>query len=262
MTSFLALIALFPFVMLLLWGFTESWSWPNILPQSLSFRSWTYVFLQAPDTFLAIANSLTIALGVTVISLVLCIPAANALARWKFAGRRAIEIMLFAPLVIPPFIAVMGIHMTFIRLGLTDTIFGVMLAHIIPTLPYVLRALIVSYKTLGFQWEDQARMLGAGPFQRFWHVVIPHILPGIVAGGSLSILVSLSQYLLSFLVGGGQVVTLPLLLFPFLNGGDPAIGAVYSLLFVGMAFVSLLLMDQLLKYFINDRNKLAEVEQR
>lgn len=262
MRSFLALIALFPFIMLLLWGFTESWSWPNILPHSLSFRSWTYVFFQAPDTFLAIANSLTIALGVTVINLVLCIPAANALARWKFAGRRAIEIMLFAPLVIPPFIAVMGIHMTFIRLGLTDTIFGVMLAHIIPTLPYVLRALIVSYKTLGFQWEDQARMLGAGPFQRFWHVVIPHILPGIVAGGSLSILVSLSQYLLSFLVGGGQVVTLPLLLFPFLNGGDPAIGAVYSLLFVGMAFVSLLLMDQLLKYFINDRNKLAEVEQR
>lgn len=220
-----------------------------MIPHSFSLRAWEYVFSPISGTWNAAGNSLLISFIVTMINLILAIPAANALARMKLKGKWLIEGIIYAPIIIPPFIAVMGMHMTFLRLGLTETKSGVVLAHIIPTLPYMVRALVISYSTLGLQWEDQARILGAGRFQRFWHVVLPHLLPGIIAGCSLSVLISLSQYLITFLVGGGQIMTLPLIMFPFISGGDPAIGSAYTLLFAGMAILALLMMDLLLKRY-------------
>jgi putative spermidine/putrescine transport system permease protein len=238
-----------PFLPLILSSFSFGWRWPEVIPHSFSLRAWEYVFSGSSGTWTSVRNSLQIAFIVTIINMILAIPAANALARMKLKGKWIIEGFIYAPIIIPPFVAVMGMHMTFIRFGLTETITGVVLAHITPTLPYMVRALIVSYSTLGFQWEDQARMLGAKSFQRFCHVVLPHLLPGIIAGSSLSILISLSQYLITFLVGSGQVMTLPLILFPFISGGDPAIGSAYTLLFAGMAVLALLGLDLLLKKY-------------
>ncbi|EMF47881.1 binding-protein-dependent transport systems inner membrane component [Planococcus halocryophilus Or1] len=112
---------------------------------------------------------------------------------------------------------------------------------------------MISYQTLSVDWEDQARMLGAGPVSRFTLVVLPHLLPGIVAGASLSILISLSQYLITFIIGSGQVVTLSILLFPFISGGDPAIASAYSLLFAGMAIMTLFGLDVLLKKYYQQK---------
>lgn len=244
---FLMLFMLLPFVPLLLSSVSSGWRWPEVLPHSFSLRAWAYVSSESAGTWTAVGNSLTIAVIVTIINVLLAIPAANALARMKMKGKWLVEAIIFAPIIIPPFVAVMGMHVTFIRLGLTGTVSGVVLAHIVPTLPYMVRALSVSYRTLGFQWEEQARMLGAGSFQRFVHVVLPHILPGIIAGSSLSVLISLSQYLITFLVGSGQVMTLPLLLFPFISGGDQTIGSAYTILFTMMAILLLAVMDGVLK---------------
>ncbi|RXT13737.1 ABC transporter permease [Ammoniphilus sp. CFH 90114] len=250
--GFLALlVSILP---LLLQSFSAGWSWPHLFPTAYSWRSWIYLFSPSSRTWEAVMNTLVIAFAVTLINLVVSIPAANALARWPMKGKWMMEALLFAPLVVPAFVPMMGIHMTFIGLGLTDTLWGVILAHVIPTVPYVLRALITSYRTLGFEWEEQARMLGARRMQRFYHIVFPHLLPGIAAGAGLSLLVSASQYLITLLIGGGQVITLPLLLFPFISGGDPAVGSAYSLLFVGVALLAMLSMDFLLKGYYAKRN--------
>src|SRR5690606_13164223 len=195
---------------------------------------------------------------VTAVNVLLALPASIALVRHQLRAKWLWEAILFAPIVIPPFVAVMGIHLTFLRLGLTETIWGVALAHISPTLPYMVRAVVISYSTLSVDWENQARMLGAGPVSRFYYVVLPHLLPGIAAGASLSVLISLSQYLISFIIGSGQVVTLPILLFPFISGGDPAVASAYSLLFAGIAIVTLVGMDIALKKYY--QNKKASIE--
>lgn len=248
--SIILLIAIaIPFIPLILSSFSHGWRWPEVIPHEFSVRAWTYVFSRNSGTWDAIWTSLQIALTVTVINLLLALPAANVLGRVKFRGKWLIEGLIYAPIIIPAFVSVMGMYMIFIRIGLSDSIIGVIVAHIIPTLPYMVRALIVSYSTLGFQWEEQGQMLGAGILQRFRHIVIPHLMPGIAAGASLSILVSLSQYIVTFLVGGGQVMTLPLILFPFISGGDPAIGSAYTLLFAGMAAFALFVMDFLLKKY-------------
>lgn len=261
--SIVFLVIVFPFLPLLLSSVSFGWQWPNVLPDSYSFRAWEYVLAGSSGTWPAVVASLLIAGIVTAVNILLAVPAANALSRNKFTGKWLAEAIIFAPIVIPPFVAVMGIHLTFLRLGLTETIFGVVLAHLSPTLPYMVRAVMISYNTLSVDWEDQARMLGAGPGSRFFHVVLPHLMPGIAAGASLSILISLSQYLITFLIGSGQVVTLPILLFPFISGGDPAIASAYSLLFAGMAILTLLVMDVSLKnYYKNKKASTVKGQQR
>jgi putative spermidine/putrescine transport system permease protein len=256
------LVIVFPFLPLLLSSVSFGWQWPNVLPESYSFRAWEYVLAGSSGTWPAVGASLLIAGIVTAVNILLAVPAANALSRNKFTGKWLAEAIIFAPIVIPPFVAVMGIHLTFLRLGLTETIFGVVLAHLSPTLPYMVRAVMISYNTLSVDWEDQARMLGAGPGSRFFHVVLPHLMPGIAAGASLSILISLSQYLITFLIGSGQVVTLPILLFPFISGGDPAIASAYSLLFAGMAILTLLVMDVSLKNYYKNKKASTIKDQR
>lgn len=254
---FLLLFIVLPFIPLVLSSFSYNWQWPRVFPESFSLRAWDYVLSGNSNTWQAIGVSLLIAFIVTFINITVAVPAANALVRYPIKGKWLFEAIIFAPIVIPPFVAVMGIHLTFLRFGLTETIFGVILAHISPTLPYVVRAAITSYHTLSTDWEDQARMLGAGPFSRFYHVVLPHLLPGIAAGASLSILISLSQYLITFIIGSGQVMTLPILLFPFISGGDPAIASAYSLLFAGMAVAALLLLDVALKRYYKKKQAVA-----
>lgn len=246
-----------PFLALILTSVSVGWQWPNLLPDSISFRAWDYVLTGSSGTWQAIGVSLLIAFIVTIVNIFLAVPAANALVRYRIEGKWLAEAILFAPIIIPPFVSVMGIHLTFLRMGLTETILGVVLAHLSPTLPYMVRALMTSYTTLSVDWEDQARMLGAGPFQRFYSVVLPHLLPGIAAGASLSILISLSQYLITFIIGSGQVVTLPVLLFPFISGGDPAVASAYSLLFAGMAIVALLAMDLSLKHYYKKKKSVS-----
>ena len=246
-----------PFVPLILSSVSFGWQWPNVLPESFSLRAWEYVLASNSGTWSAVWVSLLIAFIVTAVNILLAVPAANALVRYSFRGKWLFEAIVFAPIIIPPFVAVMGIHLTFLRLGLTETIFGVVLAHISPTLPYMVRAIMISYNTLSVDWENQARMLGAGAISRFTHVVLPHLLPGIAAGASLSILISLSQYLITFIIGSGQVVTLPILLFPFISGGDPAIASAYSLLYAGIAILALLGMDIALKKYYQNKKAAA-----
>jgi putative spermidine/putrescine transport system permease protein len=80
--------------------------------------------------------------------------------------------------------------------------------------------------------ESQARTLGASPLQVFWRVTLPAIAPGAAVAAAFAFLISWSQYLLTLLIGGGRVLTLPLMLVAFLNGGDQAIGAALTLIFI------------------------------
>jgi len=95
-------------------------------------------------------------------------------------------------------------------------------------------------------FEQQARSLGAGPIATLWYVMIPSILPGIIVGGLFTFLISWSQYILTLLIGGGRVVTLPLLLFNFATSGDNAITGALSVVFILPGVLILLLTSRYL----------------
>ncbi len=246
---FFILIGVIPIILLFILSFSSQWKWPDLLPTIFSIRAWKYILFESKGTVEAIKNSLLIAVMVNIINLVIAIPAADALARYKFKGKGFLELFFMIPIVISPLTILVGMHKSFIKFGLTESILGIVLAHVIPTLPYMIRAVETSYKNLGFKWEEAAKVLGAGTLKKFFYVTLPFILPGIVAGSSLTILISLNQYISTMFIGGGQISTVSIVMFPFISGGEQSIGAAYSILFALVSLICLWIMDSFIKRY-------------
>ena len=232
-----------PIMTMVLTSFSTRWVYPDIIPTALNAEAWHYVLFENMDTHKSLFLTIVIALCTILINIAIGIPAADALGRYSFKGKTLAEILISLPIVLPPIAIMLGLHRTFLRLGLTESMFGVILANVIPTLPYMVRSLSIGFESMGFRLEEQAQMLGANRFQRLFHIIIPSLIPSLVAGSSLCILISASQYVSVLIIGGGLIKTVPVIMFPFLSGGNQAIGSAYGFLFSIMALILLIIMD-------------------
>ena len=221
-------VILGPFAPLLIASLAFRWTWPDLLPGEWWWQvraelrrpvSWDYLLSSASGVPEALINTVTLAVCAALLSLLLALPAARALATRDFPGKAAVELFLLTPLIIPELALALGILVLFLRLGLAGSFWGVVLAHLIPTLPYAVRVLSASFERLERDLEAQASVLGAKPAQIFRRVTLPLILPGLVAAGLFSVLVSSNVFLLTFFVSRGSLETLPTLLFSQLSGG-------------------------------------------
>lgn len=220
-----------PIVVFCLYGFSTGWFYPDVLP-----RTWTSAALlrqlNDPRTITAVQYSLVLALLVSLLALLVGYPAARTLGRRNFRGKGMVYLLLFMPTVVPPVATGIGLNILFLRLDLAGTLFGVALVHLIPVLPYVVFTLAGVFARYDPHYEYQARVLGASHWRIFRSVTLPFIFPGIVVALLWAFLISWSQYLLTLLIGSGRIITLPILLFSTLAGGNPTTIAVLSLLFV------------------------------
>ena len=231
--AFLIVWLVLPLVPLAIWSFARGWRFPDLLPQQWSLQAWSYALSDTSGVLDALGLTIGISLGVTGLSVLIGVPAGRALGMYRFRGKQVVELMILAPTIVPGIAVALGIHSVFIALGLTNTVAGVMLVHLVPTLPYMVLVMAGIFANYDPAFEQQARSLGAGPVQTFRYVTLPAILPGIIVGSMFAFLVSWSQYILTLLIGGGRVVTLPLLLFNFATSGRNdiagAIGMIYIL---------------------------------
>jgi putative spermidine/putrescine transport system permease protein len=232
---------LLPFIPMLIWSVSFRWLYPDVLPESLSGRAWLYVFSPHAKVLSALGYSTLVALLVTALSLLIGLPAGRALGLYRFRGKTAVRFLILAPTIVPTLAAAMGIHVLFIRYGLVDNVLGVVLVHLIPVMPYVVLILSGVFANYNPDYEAQAQTLGASAWQRFRYVTLPAIFPALIVSALFAFIISWSQYILTLLIGGGQVVTLPVLLFSFVNSGDNAITAALSLVFMAPAILFLLL---------------------
>ena len=180
----------------------------------------------------------------TVICLAICLPAARVLARENFRGKPAFEFFLSMPLIVPEAAIGIALLMIFIRTGLAGTYTGIIIVHLIPTIPYMIRMLTAVYQGLGRDFEEQAMILGANRWQVAWLVTFPMLLPGIVAGALFTFLVSTNIFLLTFFLGQGKIVTLPTLLFSKISGGTLDASAAGIALLVTLPGIVLLLLTE------------------
>ncbi|WP_018249565.1 ABC transporter permease [Orenia marismortui] len=248
----LLLSLILPLIVLVIWSFTNDWPWPKLFPQSFTLEGWKYFINPVNGAWDALQSSFLIGIGVTLLALLVSIPAAKALGLYDFPGKSLINILVLAPIIIPPLAVTMGIHINFMKYGLTDNVIGVMIVHLIPCIPYSIRILTNVFEAMGDKLELQAKVLGANSWQTFIYVTLPLIYPGIFSAGIMVFIISFSQYLLTFLIGGGQVVTFPMLLFPLVKSGDRMLAAVYSWVFIIAALIFTLIMERLFK---QDQNK-------
>ncbi len=235
-----ALVAL-PFLPLILWAFAGEWRFPDLLPTEWTLRGFHALAEPGSRSLEAISNSLVIAGSVTAASVAVGLPAGMALGGYRFRLKGMVIFFILLPILVPPLASTMGVHLTFIRLGLADTTFGVFLVHLVPTVPYTAIILTSVFAERTGELEEVARTLGASAWQAFLHVTLPQVTPGVAVAALFAFLISWSQYILTLLIGGGRVVTLPMLLFSAASGNDPVITSTLALVFALPAIAALLL---------------------
>ncbi len=214
---------------LLFLSLAQSWLWPALLPQNFALRAWKYVLQQIASP---LVTSFSLAIAVSLLSTLIALPAGRALALHAFPGKQVLLWLVYLPMLAPPLASVMGIHKLLLNYGITDQWIGVMLVHLIPSVPYAVLTIMSSFTKLDVDLEAQARTLGATNSQVWCRITLPAIAPGIALAASLSFIISWSQYLLTLLTGGGRIVTLPIVLVGFERSGDTAVAAAMALVLI------------------------------
>lgn len=208
-------------------------------PEAWSLR-WFYAFFEHQDFLASFRISLILGLAAAVISTSAGTLAAYGLVRYRARHQAALETVLLAPLYFPRVLIGLSLLLGLSLLHLTGTFIGMLMAHVLITLPYVVRTVSVSLHGVDPAVEEAARCLGATPLQSFLRVTLPLVRSGLVAGAIFAFIISFSDIYLALFISGPQTVTLPLRMFHFMEWEQSPIVASVSV--VQMVLILLLLV--------------------
>lgn len=201
----------------LLWMFitalrpeSETLTYPvELLPNNLTLEHFSQLLFETefPRLF---TNSTIVAFGTSLIVIVCAMPAAFALARYRFSGRTLFSTSLLFTYLMPPSIIVIPLYLIIARLGLADSLLGLVITYTTFTLPFALLLLRSFIEALPHHMEDAARVDGASPVEVFFEIVVPQALPGLGAVSIFTFIVAFNEYLfaLVFLTSSSRM-TLP-----------------------------------------------------
>lgn len=151
--------------------------------------------------------------AVTLISGLLGVPAAYALARRDFPGKRFVILLFLLPLMIPPITFGIPLATVLYQAHFAGTIWGVILANLVPTVPFVVLVMIPFIEQIDPRIEAAARVFGAGTGRLFIHVLVPLLAPGILAALLLVLVRTIAMFELTFFTAGPSSQTLVVALY-------------------------------------------------
>jgi putative spermidine/putrescine transport system permease protein len=221
-------------------------------PQGYTLRWFAHIFDQ--NNFVSgFITSLQVGVAAMIGGLILGVPASLALARRRFPGREAVNTLLLLPLVVPGIVAGTAIYVFQIELEiatgwpLLGSLAGLVLAHIMITIPWTVRLLTASLIGFDRSIEEAALNLGSTPVQAFLKVTLPVIKPGVVAAALFGFIISFGNLEMTlFLIAPGQT-TLPIAILQYLEWRiDPTIAAV-SVLQIALIGTGMLITDRYVK---------------
>lgn len=230
------------------------WSWPELWPGSFSGRTLAWLSGTWLPVLRHLGWSLWYSLLVTALCLVVCIAPAHVLAFGRFRGKALLEGLLLAPAVLPAMGFALGLHWFLVGIDAADTTAGVVLVLGVVAYPYMLRALVVGWQTVGREYGRCACNLGAGRVAALLRIELPLLAPAVIAGGTVVFLVAFSDYFLVYLVGGGRVPSFTGYLFPVLQSGDRSLAAMLTLLFMCVPVLLFVLVELLLLAYYRQRD--------
>lgn len=228
-----------PILLLVIFSFNDSRL--NIQWEGFTLK-WYAALLENDTLIRAFKNSLFVASITTVLATVLGTVGAWMLYRYRFPFQRAIGLLIFIPMVIPE--VLMGVsllaefvHLLKIPLGYTTLI----IAHTTFCFPFVLVGVQARLQGLDPFLEEAALDLGATPAKAFWLVIVPYLMPAIIAGALMSFTLSLDEYIVSVFTTGAQSQTLPLKVYGMAKVGlNPQLNALSTIFIVGTILLVLL----------------------
>ena len=178
--------------------------------------------LSNPNLYLFSKNSVIVAFGSSLIALVIGLPAAYSIARYR-QGKLSSVILLAR--ILPMMSVLLPWFIWFTRIGIIDTLGAVILAHLSITLPLTVWIMISFFEDLEYEIEDAALVDGCSKIGVFYRISIPLTIPGMTVSFLLSFIFSWNNFLLSSIVGGGQAKTLPVLAYGQISWIQTDIGA-------------------------------------
>ncbi|AXA44425.1 ABC transporter permease [Rhizobium leguminosarum] len=236
LTLFIAL----PLIVVGTWAFTEIWRYPSVIPQQFGLRFWGQTLARG-DVWDALFLSLRLTTTVTILSAVICLPAAYAFARMRFPGRNILFLSFLASHAFPKFGLLVAIAGIFLQLGLISTFWGVVLIQLVGTLMLMIWIPVAAFQNVDRRMEEAARDAGATPLRVFWSITLPQAAPTISAALLLTFVGTFYETEGAWLIGAPEIRTMPVLMISFINNQIVVqYGAVLSVMLWVPSFVALM----------------------
>jgi spermidine/putrescine transport system permease protein len=200
---------------------------------------------RTPALIDATENSLIVGLAAAVLSTILGICAARAVTRYRFPGQRAVSGLIMAPLVLPEIIVAISLLIVLLQLGLSLSLFTVVLGHVLVCVPYSISVLVSGFEGFDRSLEEASADLGETAFGTFRRVTLPMMTPAIISSLLVSFTISLDEFIMAFFLTGTEP-TLPIYIWGQLRFAAklPGVLALGTLLLVG-SFILLTIAEVL-----------------
>ncbi|MCX8282066.1 ABC transporter permease [Phyllobacterium sp. 0TCS1.6C] len=220
-----------PLIITVIVSFTSS-SVYTLPPPGWSLR-WYETMARKHDLINALWLSVNLASISTIIALVVGTLASLAIVRGRFPGREILATVTVSPLMMPGLVIGVALLQFFRDLGLRDAYWSLLLAHIVITLPYIVRTLVAALEKFDFSLIDAAQTLGLPYSRAIIKVMVPGLAPAFLTSGMFAFLASMDNYPISIFLTDAWNKTLPIKMLQYLEEApDPTIAAVSSGLIV------------------------------
>ncbi len=219
-----------PLGVLALQSVARPWFFPDLLPDALTASAWSG--LVTGDLRAALLRSLGIAIAVGVIAAPVAATIGRAISRLRGWHLHLATALAFLPVAAPPIALAAGLQVVMLRAGLGGTVPGVLLSHLVPAAGYLTLYFLGVFRVYDDRVEEAAQTLGASRWQVIVRVRLALLRRPLAEAAVLGFLVSWSQYALTLVLGGGAVLTLPLLVQALVRAGQDQEAAVGALVLI------------------------------
>jgi len=209
-------IFLAPFLWMLLSSFktqVDITNTRNILNFTPTLENYENVFQQY-EFLRYLLNSFAVAALSTLFSLILGLPAAYAIARFRLQW---LGVILLTARIVPGITFLIPWFIIFSRLGLIGTLVPLILSHMLVGLPFIAWIMISFYEELPIELEEAAKIDGATPIGAFLRVALPLSMPGVITSGIVAFIFSWNNFMFSLMLADDRTRTLPIAIFNFLT---------------------------------------------
>jgi putative spermidine/putrescine transport system permease protein len=205
---------------------------------------WFYAIARYPEFISAFWQSLGLGALSSALAVGFSVPAALALARYRFRGREAFTALFMSPLMIPYIVLGIAFLRFFTEIGLSGSFTGLVLAHIIVVFPFALRLTLASAVGLDRSIEHAAVSLGASEWTVLKRVTLPLVVPGLASGWALAFINSFDEVTMTVFIAGPGTATLPVRMFLYIQDNiDPLVTSV-SACVIAITVAGLIALDR------------------
>ncbi|MDI6870584.1 MAG: ABC transporter permease [Bacillota bacterium] len=229
-----------PIIVVVIVSFSES-AYLVFPPKALSLR-WYVAFFSDSDFVRALKNSLMVGATTALISSTLGILASIGLVKYKFRFRDLLNSLFLSPLTFPAIVLGIAMVVFYAKVKLSGTFWSLVCAHVVLTVPYVIRTVSASLYGFDNVLLEAAANLGASPFTAFRRVMLPLIKAGVIAGAIFAFIISFDELVVTLFIAGPRMTTLPIKIFNYIEyTSDPTVAAISSILIVIMLLIGVFL---------------------